>query len=110
MTDITNINNVPGVPIDPMFRLEGNNIVMTGSGENFFTNLIKYLITNVSSEGLVAPTQTATNITTLQNFQFPNGQYKVAFGTMIYDSVDNTLRVAINDGTGKPVFKTATLT
>lgn len=110
MTTITNINNVPDVPVDPMFQLEGKNVVLTGSGKNFFENLIRYLITNFSSEGLVAPSQTNTNITTLQNFQYPNGQYKIAFGTMIYDSVDKTLRVAIDDGTGKPVFKTATLT
>src|SRR6185437_3027813 len=105
----TNINNVPNVPIDSMFELQDKTIVLTSAGRNFFEQLITYFYTNFSNEGLVAPTQSASNITTLQNFKNANGQYKVAFGTMLYDSTDKTLRVAVDDGTGKPVFKTATL-
>lgn len=76
--------------------------------QQFFDQLSKQLQMNAGEEGLVMPTQPATSITTIQNNQNIQKQYTTQFGTLIYDSTDNTARLALNDGTGKPTFKTIT--
>lgn len=105
-----NAFNVPNVPIDPMYEVKGNQVLLTSVGKNFFEQFISFFFMNFSNEGLVAPTQTAANITTLQNFQNSNGTYKTQYGTILYDSDDNSIRIAINNGSGIPIFKTVTLT
>ena len=72
--------------------------------------LIQQLQLNASNEGLVAPTQNATNMTTIQNHQNPNGDYTTQYGTILYNSTDNTIRIAVNNGSGAPIFKKVTLT
>lgn len=77
----------------------------------FLQTLVSSMQKNFGDEGLVAPTQTAANITTIQNNTqtVPTGSnYTCQFGTLIYDSNANTLRVALNDGAGAPTFKTIT--
>jgi hypothetical protein len=65
------------------------------------------------------PTQTAADILAIQNHVnlIPDGNsgtnfqvYTCAFGTMIYDSTNNSIRIAVNNGADAPIFKTVTLT
>lgn len=102
--------NVPNVPIDPMFEVKDNQVILTSVGKDFFESFIKFFFTNFSNEGLVAPTQTATNLTTIQNNQNSQSQYTCQYGTILYDSTDNSIRISINNGSGAPIFKTVTLT
>lgn len=99
--------NVPNLPIDPLVDKNGH---LTDSGKNFFEQLIKELFLNFSNEGLVAPTQTSTNLITIQNNTNIQGQKTCSYGTILYDSTHNSGRFAINDGTGNPIFKTIMLT
>ena len=107
-----NAFNVPNVPIDPMYENKNGQIVMTSVGKNFFEQLISFFYQNFSNEGLVMPTQTASNIIAIQNFKYPNNTYKTQYGTMIYNSDPsaNSIMIAVNDGSGAPIFKTVTLT
>lgn len=106
--------NVPNLPIDPIVDKEGR---LTAVGKNFFEQLIRELILNFSNEGLVAPTQTNSNLTSpqyminlIQNNQNGQGQYTCAYGTILYNATANSVMMAINNGSDAPVFKTVTLT
>lgn len=98
--------NIPNLPIGAIVDKDG---LFTDVGKNFFNQLIVELQTNASQEGLVSPTQTASNIVTIQNSQLPNGEYATSYGTILYDSTNNTGRFAINNGSGAPIFKTFVL-
>lgn len=73
--------------------------------------LLTELQNNASNEGLVAPSQDASNITTIQNNQVnnpappPSTLYTCQFGTLLYDSTNNLLKVALSNA-GVPDFKT----
>lgn len=108
MTIDTTVPNVPSVPLDPMFHMQGDQCVLTSVGKSFFETLINYFYTNHSSEGLVAPTQSAANITSIQNNTLPNGSHTCQFGTFIYNQTANTIMIALNNGSGAPIFKTIT--
>lgn len=70
----------------------------------------------LGSEGLVAPTQTNADLLVIQNATMANPSDPLTplptcrYGTILYDSTNNTMRMAIDDGSGNPVFKTVTLT
>jgi hypothetical protein len=98
---------IPNLPIGKMVDDEGN----PTTGELTFRNaLVSSLQNYVGNEGLVAPTQLASDITVIQNNQLSNNEYTCAFGTIIYDSTNNSIRIAVNNGSGAPVFLTVTLT
>ncbi len=77
----------------------------------FRQTLISSLQQNAGNEGLVAPSQTTANITVIQNNTLPqpSGEYTCQGGTLIYNSTNDTLMVAILVG-GVPTFKTVTVT
>jgi hypothetical protein len=107
MSNNNPVIRVPNLPIGQIVDENGN---ATDDELTFRHALITNLQNNFGNEGVVVPTQTAANINTIQNNQLANGQYSCAFGTIIYDSTNNLIRIAIDDGTGKPIFKTVTLT
>lgn len=104
--------NIPNLPaLSPVVDDDKNR---TPVEQIFMQQLITQLQQNAGPEGLVAPTQTNVapnfNITTIQNNQLDNGEYTCAFGTFLYNATTNSIIVTIDDGTGKPVFKTVTVT
>jgi hypothetical protein len=102
--------NIPNFQDIPVIVKKGDDYFFSDEWRTILLALFETLQTNASNEGLVMPTQSAANITTIQNNQYTNGQYSTAYGTMIYDSTDNSVRIAINNGSNVPVFKTVTLT
>lgn len=107
---------VPNLPLGAMVDKEG----VATAGETMFRQaLIRSLQQNFGNEGLVAPSQqntTAPNnaVTVIQNNQIVNqasGQleYTLVPGTLLYDSTNNHLLVAILVG-GVPTFKIVTVT
>jgi len=76
----------------------------------FFDQLINTLQKFAGEEGIVLPPQAASNITIIQNNQLQNLSYTCNFGTGLYNSTANSIMFAINNGSGAPIFKTATLT
>ena len=84
----------------------------------FRESLLTLLSSILGSEGLVMPGQTGANITIIQDnaVQAPNATnpiYTCQFGTMIYQtdtSGATAVKVAVNNGSNIPVFKTVTLT
>lgn len=99
--------NIPDLPIDPVVDERG---FLTDKGKFFFEQLLSQMQTFLGNEGLVAPTQSAANITTIQNNLNIAGQKTCAYGTIIYNSTANSIQIAVNNGSGSPVFKTVTLT
>lgn len=98
---------VPDLPIGQMTDKDGN---PTDTEQTFRQNLVTGLTSIIGNEGLVAPTQTAANITVIQNNTTvnPSGGAPVAtcqYGTFIYDSTNNRMVVAIDNGAGSPIFK-----
>ena len=100
--------NIPNLP--PLSPTVDENRMRTPTEQVFMDQLIKQLQQNAGPEGLVMPTQDATNITAIQNNQLPNGEYTCAYGTMLYNSTANSIMIAIDNGSGVPVFKTVTIT
>lgn len=98
---------IPNLPQNKMVDENGN---PTPEELTFREALVTSLQNNLGSEGVVIPTQTAANITKIQNNQLPNGAYSCQFGTMIYNSDANSIMIAVNNGSGAPIFKTVTLT
>lgn len=106
------IIRIPNLPVGQIVDKNGN---PTDDELTFRQALITSLQRNFGNEGIVAPTQDATNITAIQNNQLPDpvtgipNQYSCAYGTFLYDSSTNTMRVAIDNGAGAPIFKTLVL-
>jgi hypothetical protein len=99
--------NIPSLPVQNF--IDEHTGDMDSNWRNFFVQLLKTLQTNASEEGLVSPTQSASNITIIQNNQLQNLSYTCAGGTLIYNSTTNALMVAIL-AAGIPTFKTVTVT
>lgn len=103
------------VPNLPTGQITDNNGNPTDDELTFRHTLITNLQKLMGNEGLVAPTQTAANITLIQNNTYPNpatgAPVKTCqFGTILYNSTDNSIMISIDDGSGNPIFKTVTLT
>ncbi len=96
---------IPNLPLGPIVDKNGN---PTAEELTFREALLGLLQTNFGPEGCVVPTQTAANITTIQNNTNSQGAYTCQFGTFLYDSTNNVVKFTINDGSGAPVFKTVT--
>jgi hypothetical protein len=84
--------NIPNVPSSKIVDPDGN---PTSIEQLFRQQLISELQDNASNEGLVAPSQPTTNITSIQNNQLANGEFTCGGGRFIYDSTTNTMKVSI---------------
>ena len=104
---------IPNLPSGAMVDKEG---FPTSEELNFRQTLITLLQRLVGAEGTVLPTQTAANITIIQNNTVPvytnppSTAYTCQYGTSLYDSTHNSIRMAVDDGSGNPIFRTVTLT
>jgi hypothetical protein len=82
---------------------------LTSTAQSFFDMLQVLMVQNLGDEGLVMPTQSAADIVVIQDNTEanPNGLVTKTceYGTMIYDETNNLAKVALNDGTGNPIFK-----
>jgi hypothetical protein len=105
---------IPNLPTGKMVDDKGN----TSDDELTFRQV---LVTNLQKlfgpEGCVVPSQTAADITNIQNNNYVDegsGEtvYTCEFGTILYNSTDNSIMIAVSDGLipPKPIFKTVTLT
>ncbi len=93
----------------PIIDFRGTKIVnedgtFSDVAQNYFDSLNSYLIGTIGSEGLVAPSQSASNISIIANNQNSSGGYTCQFGTFIFNTDVNDPQVAINNGSGVPVF------
>lgn len=117
MTDIPNIppRNAVRIPNLPMGQLVDSSGRATDDELTFRQSLLTLLQSIAGNEGLVMPSQTTTDITTIQNNTettpgaTPNTSYSCAPGTFIYDSTTNQVKVAILVA-GVPTFKVVTVT
>lgn len=98
---VANFLDTPVVNKDGQFTDEWRNIMQ---------QVFQSLQLNFGNEGLVMPTQTDANITTIQNNVDNNGNPTAQYGTILYDSTNNSIRISINNGLNAPIFKTVTLT
>jgi len=77
--------------------------------QSFFDALNQTLTKEAGDEGLVMPTQTTDNMTVIQNniTKTPTGLEvrTCEYGTLIFDETTNKPMVAIDDGSGNPIFK-----
>lgn len=102
---------IPNLPTGAIVDSSGN---PTSDEMLFRQALLSLLQKLVGNEGLVMPTQTAADITVIQNNQIttasgvPN-QFTCAPGTFLYNSTNDTVQVSILVA-GVPVFKTVTVT
>ncbi len=74
----------------------------------FRQSLVDSLQNYMGDEGLVMPSQTTADILKIQNHQVNQGgnmAYTCAYGTLIYNSTKNDIEVAVDNGSGEPVFK-----
>lgn len=107
---------IPNLPSGPLVDKNG---YPTPEELTFRESLLTLLNSILGAEGLVMPSQPGANITIIQNntIQTPNANaptYTCQFGTMIYQtdamSGATAVKIAVDDGTGVPTFKTVTLT
>lgn len=106
---------VPNLPMGQIVDKDGN---ATDDELTFRHILITSLQNNFGAEGVVVPTQDATNIAIIEANREPNpialptvpGAYTCAFGTILYNSTANSIMIAVDGGGGVPLFKTVTLT
>lgn len=117
-----NIIRIPNLPVGPIVDDNGQ---PTDQETSFRQSLITLLQTFMGDEGLVMPSQSAANVTIIQNnvevtpagtYGTPITSYSCDYGTMIYQVNDDTptphplkdeVVVAVNDGAtpNKPVFR-----
>lgn len=109
---------IPNLPAGKIVDEQG----FPSADEQMFRQALITLLQNLfGEEGLVMPSQTTTDITTIQNNQetIPSGSSGTditvntcAFGTMIYDETTGQAKIAVEDPltSGIPVFKVVTLT
>ena len=103
---------IPNLPSGAMVDKEG---FPTTEELNFRQALITLLQRLIGSEGTVLPTQNATNIAIIQNNTVPvytnppSTAYTCQYGTSLYDSTDNIIYIAVNNGYGAPLFKEVVL-
>ena len=103
---------IPNLPTGPIVNDKGN----PTDGESTFRRiLITSLQKNFGNEGVVVSAQSATDILKIQNNTVynpatGNNEFTCQFGTILYNSTANSIMIAIDDGTGAPLFKTVTLT
>jgi len=109
---MVDVIRVPNLPTGPIVREDG---FATDDELTFRQSLITSLQDNFGSEGLVAPSQSTSDITIIQDNRERDpvdplvaGPYTCAAGTIIYDSDTDELKVAILVA-GVPTFKVFTV-
>lgn len=111
---------MPDKPIDrvpnlPNGRITDENGYPSPEESLWRQTTFSFMQNNLGSEGLVAPTQTAADILVIQNNMNVNPATGASdipscqFGTILYNSTANTMMMAVDDGSGNPLFKTVTL-
>lgn len=103
MTTVSD-RSVTRIPNLPMGRIVDEKGFPTDDELTFRQVLLANLQRLMGNEGLVVPSLTSTEITTIQNNVDGQGRKTCAYGTMVYDTTVNQVKVAINIG-GNPVFK-----
>lgn len=114
---------IPILPVDKIVDEQG---MPTKSESSFRQALIDSLQKYMGNEGLVAPNQSSTDLTTIQNNNIPNSaspsgvQYTCQLGTIIYvipdpnDYTQDKVMIAVRNSNdypaSAPLFKTITLT
>lgn len=99
------------IPILHTGKVVDENGMATPAELAYRQSLTDSLQNYVGNQGLVAPTQSSANIASIAaNTNPSSGAYTCQYGTIIYNSTNNTVQIAINNGSGAPVFKTVTLT
>jgi len=101
---------IPNLPLGPMTDSNGN---PTDDELTYRQSLNTNLQTLFGKEGVVVPTLTATQITTIEGNSIGTGAnllYTTQYGTIVYNSTANSIMIAVDDGAGAPLFKTVTLT
>jgi hypothetical protein len=83
---------------------------LTDPWRQILQQLFTQLQLNMGNEGLVAPSQTNPNMLIIQNNQNAAGENTAAYGTLIYNTDTNMLNVALDNGSGAPVFYPITTT
>lgn len=104
---VATVLRVPNLPLGPIVGENGN---ASETELTFRQTLITSLQQYFGNEGVVVPTQTAANITLIQNNQLANGDYTCQYGTILYNSTANSIMISVDNGSGAPIFKTVTLT
>lgn len=83
---------------------------LTAVAQSFLDSLLSLMQSNLGQEGLVMPPQKSSDITIIQNNinKSPTEiiTYTCNYGTMIYDETNNVGKLALNNGSGVPIFKT----
>lgn len=102
---------IPNLPIGPLVDKDGR---ATPEEMTFRQGLLTLLQTIAGNEGLVAPSQTTTDITAIVTKQqaVPGAStniYTCAPGTFLYNSTLDTVQVTVLVG-GIPTIKTVTVT
>jgi len=96
-----NVTRIPNLHMGEMVDKEG---YPTDDELTFRQVLISNLQRLFGSEGVVLPSLTSADILVIQNNVDIQGRKTCAYGTMVYDTTVNQVKVAINIG-GSPVFK-----
>jgi hypothetical protein len=94
---------VPNLPFGKMVDENGHPVDDELSFRQALVGNLQQLFGN---NGVAITQHTAADITIIQNNQNQNGQYTCQFGTLIYDTDNNVLKVALDNGGGQPIFKT----
>lgn len=76
---------------------------LTDAAQKIMDLLLKTLINGVGTEGFAVSQLTADQITVVQNNKDSYGSYTCQFGTLVYDTTNNQLKVAKDVG-GVPTF------
>lgn len=103
------------IPNLPLGQITDDKGFATETEQTWRQTLISSLQHNFGNEGCVVPTQTQANITMIQNNNYIDQAtrqtvYTCQYGTMLYNSTANSIMIAVNNGSGQPVFRTVTLT
>lgn len=77
--------NIPSIPVEKLLNDELHDI--DPAWRQFFDQLINALQVNAGLEGLVAPSQSASNTTIIQANQNQNGSYSCQGGTILYQPI-----------------------
>lgn len=100
--------NIPDYLDSPVLEKRGDDYYWSDNWSNIMQQLIQTLRDNASDEGLVAPTQDATNIATIQNNTVIVGNntiYTCGFGRILYDLTNDLPKISVKVA-GVPLFKT----
>lgn len=105
--------NIPSLPFGQIVDKDGN---PTDSYLIFLQNLLTALQSAIGPSGNECQQLLAADITTIQDATIVDPSnalaviYTCQYGTRVYDSTNNVIKIAIDNGAGAPIFKTVTLT